>query len=109
MIRVAILAAAFALAAQCTSVPKPAPAPVPTVLVDAAPEPDADIDAAKRSPCALACAHLADLKCPAAQPTPGGATCTQVCENGESGPAGTSLDPACVVKQTTCPKAMACQ
>ena len=51
--------------------------------------------------CEAACARLAELGCPEAEPTPEGATCTEVCENVEHSGAVT-LNPACVVGIDSC-------
>lgn len=50
--------------------------------------------------CAAACERLEALDCPEAEPTPGGATCVQVCRNTENSPV--TLNPACVVGINTC-------
>lgn len=50
--------------------PRPVPPPVPPGPADAA-----------AASCASMCARLADLGCPAAKPTPEGASCEKVCQN----------------------------
>ena len=105
-----ILLVAF-LASTCEvgPFPKPAPQPEPPSPwdshTDAAPAPAPD----DSSLCAVACRKLAALGCPEAQPTASGATCTQVCENAESGPSGTSFGPQCVAQAESCQLARKCQ
>lgn len=57
--------------------------------------------------CPEACAHLAQLGCDEAKPTPGGATCLDVCVSVQRSEA-TALDIACVVSAATCSAANAC-
>jgi hypothetical protein len=67
--RTFIVAALF-ITAGCHPMPPPdpvPPGPPPTPVIGAS--------------CAEYCAHAADLECPAAQPTPGGASCEAVCLN----------------------------
>jgi hypothetical protein len=68
------------------------------------PGPDGEGDPAS---CADACAHLDELGCPEAEPTPEGATCVEVCENVET--SGTvTLNPACVIEITACAQVDEC-
>lgn len=57
--------------------------------------------------CADACARLAELECPEAEPTPEGASCVEVCENVE-GSGTVTLNPACVIGITACAQVDAC-
>lgn len=57
--------------------------------------------------CPEACAHLAQLGCDEAKPTPGGATCLDVCVSVQQSEA-TALDLACVVRAESCAAANAC-
>jgi hypothetical protein len=103
MIIKAILLASALFASTCQTGPfKPAPVdpvPFPPEQYDAAPAP---------SNCSVACAHLAALGCPEAQPTPKGATCVDVCSNVDS--SGTvSMQTDCVVRAVSCADANACQ
>lgn len=63
-----------------------------------------DADAAG---CPEACAHLAQMGCDEAQPTPGGATCLDVCVSVQTS-AATALDLACVTAAPSCEAANAC-
>lgn len=53
--------------------------------------------------CAAACAHLRELRCETGEPTPGGATCEQVCE------AGPAFPLACMTRVDSCEAADACE
>jgi hypothetical protein len=57
--------------------------------------------------CSAWCARATTLKCPAAKPTPGGASCVDVCTNANSGPAKWNLK--CRVAAKTCAAADACE
>lgn len=81
----ALLLSALAAALCCS--PPPAPAP--------------RVDAGSPADCQAACDRLAELGCEEAQPTPGGASCVEVCNNTEQSGAVT-LDPACVATIATC-------
>jgi hypothetical protein len=91
-----ILAAVLALglqAARCGPPDDPADPPAP--------------DAGDPASCADACAHLEELGCEEAEPTPEGATCEEVCEAVES--SGTvTLNPACVLQIETCEEIDGC-
>lgn len=111
MTKTLALLAALALCAcqSCHPIVGPFPEPTPQ------PEPpdpwnDAAVDVgpapAPGGSCADACAKLAALGCPAAKPTPKGATCVEVCQNTLGSPV--SLQPDCVVRATDCPSAEAC-
>jgi hypothetical protein len=68
------------------------------------PPPDGEGDPAS---CVDACAHLDELGCPEAEPTPEGATCVEVCRNVET--SGTiTLNPACVVEIDECAQVDEC-
>lgn len=68
-----------------------------------------DLLQAKVAPatCAAWCAHAQALKCPAAQRTPKGAPCTDVCNNVMTGPARFNL--RCRVSARTCALADGCE
>lgn len=51
--------------------------------------------------CERACARLSELGCEEAQPTPGGATCLEVCETAETSGYFT-LDPNCIAEVGQC-------
>lgn len=75
-----------------------------TPPADVRPKP---VEAGTPEDCAAACAHMAQLGCEEAKPTPKGATCEDVCNNVES--SGTiTLSPACVVKITKCEEIDSC-
>jgi len=58
-------------------------------------------DAGTPADCATACDHLRELGCPEAEPTPGGATCEEVCRNAEA--SGTfTLNPRCIAELGSC-------
>jgi hypothetical protein len=107
-----LLSALLASTCEVGPFPKPAPQPEPPspwdTPADAAPPAPEETDAAAHTPCYRACKHLEQLGCPEAKPTAGGATCTQVCTNNESGPGGTSLAPECVATAESCSIARAC-
>lgn len=84
------LALASILAA-CTPPPEPLNPDLPSKRPEAGSHDD----------CTAACAHLAELGCEEARPTPAGATCVQVCDNVEQSGA-TTLDVACVERAPTC-------
>lgn len=86
---------ALVLGAHCDPPPVPPPAP---------PERP---DAGDAGACELACKRFAELGCEEAKPTPGGATCVEVCTNVESSGA-TTLSPKCVGTAATCEQARAC-
>lgn len=56
--------------------------------------------------CAAACDRMELLGCDEAEPTPGGASCVQVCRNVENSPV--TLNPACVVGIQTCEQIESC-
>lgn len=56
--------------------------------------------------CTAWCLHAAALKCPAAKPTPKGATCAEVCTNAQS---GLKWDLKCRAAAKTCAAADACE
>jgi hypothetical protein len=59
-------------------------------------------------PCPVACARLAELGCPEADPTPDGASCVDVCQNVED--SGVLRYPTgCVAAATTCAEAQRCE
>jgi len=107
-----LMLAVAVLSCELGPFPKPPPQPEPPSPWDnpgdAAPDPEPEDDAATRSPCAKACAHLKALGCDEAKPTPSGATCTQVCANAEASGV-VSMAPDCVAKAETCPIARRCQ
>lgn len=93
----------FALALLLSACPRPLPPPTPPTpgTADAGPP-----DEAKR-PCLAVCRTLARLGCPAAAPTPEGASCTRVCENVQnSGVLTWKID--CMKKAKTCDEADQC-
>lgn len=63
------------LALILTGCPRPMPGPAPT------PAQDTDPDAGPEITCADACERASKLGCAAAEPTPKGATCLDVCSN----------------------------
>ena len=65
------------------------------------------VDAGTLDDCERACARLAELGCPEAEPTPEGATCVDVCWNAESSGVVT-LDPVCVAAINSCDELGAC-
>lgn len=77
------------------------PGPAVIVVPSARPEPGTPAD------CARACAHLRSLGCEEGKPTPGGASCEQVCDNVQQSGA-TALDLGCVVDAGTCARANGC-
>lgn len=111
MIKTILLLSAL-LASTCEVGPFPHPPPQPEpptpwdTPADAAPQPPEEVDAATHTPCYLACQQLAKLGCDEAKLTAGGATCTTVCQNAETGPI--SMHPECVAKAASCPAARAC-
>ncbi|MBV9074163.1 MAG: hypothetical protein JOZ10_11055 [Acidobacteria bacterium] len=80
----------LALLLLLAACPKPTPGPTPVpAATDAAPT------------CASVCQHMAELGCPAAQPTPHGASCEDVCANLQaSGSAAYNLP--CMLRATSC-------
>lgn len=54
-----------------------------------------------RATCVDACLHLSELGCPDAQPTPDGASCSEVCES-------LPIRPACLASVTICEQTAAC-
>jgi hypothetical protein len=111
MIKAILLSAFLVLVSSCElgPFPKPPPQPEPpspwdTPVADAAPE--EEVDAAAHTPCYRACQQLTKLGCDEAKLTAGGATCTTVCQNAESG--GLSMNPECVARASSCPAARAC-
>ncbi len=57
--------------------------------------------------CASACATLRALRCPAAETTPRGATCVDVCQNVQSSGI-VAFDLPCLARARTCAEASAC-
>jgi hypothetical protein len=55
--------------------------------------------------CAAACAHLRDLGCDLAKPTPNGATCEAWCSHYAATPTG--VDPVCL-QRATCESSETC-
>jgi len=106
-----LLSALLASTCETGPFPKPPPEPEPPSpweqSADAAP-PEEDA-AAPHTPCYLACANLRRLGCVESQPTPGGATCTQVCSNNENGPEGTQMPVICVQLAKSCEAARKCK
>ena len=90
-----MLIAATLVSCRCTWPPVPTPSPTPT------PSPDGG------ATCATACEHLGSLGCKASTPTAKGATCTEVCENAESG-GYVSWGVDCVVAAPSCSAADEC-
>lgn len=82
--------AAFILLAALRCATTPAPTP-----------------AAGAATCETACAHLEQLGCSAAKPTPRGATCVEVCRNVEDSMI-VDYGEACVTTAPTCAAADAC-
>lgn len=83
--------------------PDPAPQPEPPSpweAGDAAPAP------VPSGSCQAACARGAKLNCSWAKPTPKGASCVDVCLNGEGSPS--SMQPDCVKNADSCDSAAAC-
>lgn len=79
----------------------PSPGPVPP--------PGPETDAAGPNPtCVAYCAHVTELGCPQAKPTPKGATCTEVCENVQ-GSGYASLDLRCGFQAKSCAGVTACE
>lgn len=92
MIRFASLLA-LALVACIPVAPEPTPpAPEPVIV---------------QPSCLEACARFAALGCEEARPTPGGASCAEVCENAQSSPA--PLDLSCIVRSSSCAQARLCE
>lgn len=58
-------------------------------------------DAGTPADCSAACDRLRELKCPEGEPTPGGASCEDVCNNAEQSETIT-LMPSCVMKIGAC-------
>lgn len=85
--------AAFALGG-CWQLPEPAPPPDPE-----GPPPT-------EGECARACDRFRELGCEEGDPSPGGVTCEQVCENAAE--EGVSLPAACVVGADSCDAARSC-
>lgn len=78
----------------------------PDVFTPTGPPPKERPDADSAG-CPEACAQLAQLGCDEAKPTPGGATCLDVCVSVQQSEA-TALDLACVVGAASCEAANAC-
>lgn len=78
----------------------------PDVFTPTGPPPKERPDADSAG-CPEACAHLAHLGCDEAKPTPGGATCLDVCVSVQQSEA-TALDLVCVTAATSCDAANAC-
>jgi hypothetical protein len=106
-----LLSALLASTCEVGPFPKPPPQPEPPSPWDNWPPPDPapapEDDAATHTPCYQACKQLAKLGCPEAQPTTGGATCTQVCQNVEDSGV-VSMNPSCVARAESCSIAKAC-
>ncbi len=78
--------------------PPPPPEPPPP------PSPDGGVPAT----CESMCAHWAELECDVAEPTPGGASCAEVCENvQDSGIIEWDLE--CRSRVVTCPAIDRCE
>lgn len=71
--------------------------------------PPAPVGSAGASGCSAACAKLAQLGCPEAQPTAKGASCVDVCSNMSDDASPVSAQTDCVVRAGTCDDAKACQ
>jgi hypothetical protein len=105
-----ILLTLFLAACRCNPYPAdpvtPTPAPDPTIPPipwedGGAPEPE------PRNGCGEMCARLAELGCDAANPTPEGATCLDVCRNVvEQTTVRLNFD--CIVASRTCSEAGDC-
>ena len=93
-------AAAIVLTAMIVVVKLTGCAPAP---VAPGPQP---VDAAPGA-CVDACARLAELGCPEAEPTPDGGSCVDVCVNVEQS-GYVTLDPACIARATNCDAVNAC-
>lgn len=78
---------AVVVAIGCCQGCHPGPKPVVKPAADAAPTPPAGT-----ATCLDLCRHETALNCPAAAPTPAGATCVDVCINNQNGPAPWDLD-----------------
>lgn len=65
------------------------------------------VDAGTPADCDAACAHMAELGCEEAKPTPKGTTCEQVCKDIE-GSGTVTLNPACVVGISRCDQVESC-
>ncbi len=76
--------------------------------LDASGDPDADLLDAASYTCSNWCAHAAKLGCPAAKPTPKGASCAVVCSNATTGGAIT-WNLRCRIGAKTCAAADACE
>lgn len=91
-----LLLLAALVASQCNPAPVPAPQPEP----EPKPLPG-------EFTCADACERFRVLGCEEAAPTLGGATCAQVCENAQTGPAPMQL--GCIVRSESCARARLCE
>ncbi len=65
------------------------------------------VDAGTPADCSAACQHMRELGCEEGKPTPGGATCEDVCNNVE-GSGTVTLNPACVVGISRCDQIESC-
>jgi hypothetical protein len=90
----AIAAAIPLLVAACACASTPAPHPEP--------------DTSARGSCSAVCANELRLGCPAAKPTPDGATCVAVCTNVQASGI-IRWDLACRARATSCDAADACE
>lgn len=87
--------------------PIPGPQPIPDEQPDADSGPT-DPDSRRSYTCADACQRASQLGCSAAEPTPKGASCLEVCVNVmQSGVVTFNL--ACKSKATSCPAYDRCQ
>lgn len=86
--------------------PNPNPPP-PDPIVDAGVTEEETDASDKGRPCLAVCRNLLKLGCPAAKPTPEGASCTKVCENTLDSPIKWDLE--CRRTAVSCEAADRCQ
>lgn len=75
------------------------------VIMRCAPHEEPDKPVVPGAGCEEACDRLSVLGCPEGEPTPAGAPCVEVCENGMAG----RYDLACVAGIESCQRLQSCE